>query len=205
MAMRFASLKESILVVLYDYMLTSDHEGFWFNIPSLQDALPPTVSGAFVQRALDSLIEEKMVAQGASEPLAKDLFALTDYGISRAEDLIEERGIEIEAYEPAPEVDEILSRLHHPEKFAQVSQGIAELANEVRKNNSLDEETGGNADLIEGELKAADALLEGGRIRVTRLKALILPTLRYLAKKFADQSIGEVAKRLIALLLDVDL
>ncbi len=205
MAIRFASLKDSILLILFDYMLTSDHEGFWFSVPSVQDALPAAVSGAFVRRALDALIAEKMVAQGSSDAIKNDLFALTEHGILKAESLIEERGIEIEAYEPSPEVDEILSRLHEPERFAKVSEGLEQLAEEIRTKNSFDEETDGAGDLVEGEIRAANALLESERVRVSRLKGLLLPTLRYLAKKFADQSIGELAKRMLALLMNLDL
>lgn len=201
MAIPFSSLRESVLLILYDYMLTSDHEGFWFGIPAIQEALPPTTSGAFTQRALDALISEKMVEQGGSDLLRKDLFALTEHGIRAAEDLLKSRGLEIEEYEPAPESDQILSRIHHPGEHAAVNEGLKQLRSEIEKSNSFNEELEGNGDLIEAEISAASTLMSAERVRLSRLKGLVLPTLKYLAKKFADQSIGELAKKLIALLI----
>ena len=204
MAIRFSVLKESILIVLYDYMLTSDHEGFWFSIPALQEALPPDVPGAFVQRALDALIDEELVEQGGSATLAKDLFALTENGISRSEDLIEERGVTIEDYEPAPESDLILSRFHDPDRHGAVSEAIELLKAEIVKSNSFDETLSGNGDLVEGELDAAATLMSAQRVRVSKLKALLLPALKLLAKTFSTQAIGELAKQLIALIIGLD-
>lgn len=205
MAVRFSELKSSILIILYDYMLTSDHEGFWYDIPAIQEALPPDTSGAFVQRALDALISEGLVEQGGSDRFETDLFALSDAGIDSAEKLIEKRGISIESYEPAPELDELLSRVHHPVRFSGVESAILELTDEIKKSNSFETEMDGNGDLVEGELAAANKLLEVGRVRVSRLKGVLMPTLSYLARKFADSTIGELSKRLIALLMDANL
>lgn len=204
MAIRISTLKDDTLLILYDYMLTSDHEGFWFNIPAISEALPPAASGAFVQRALGALIAEKMVEQGGSDVLKPDLFALTEHGIARAESLIEERGINIDDYEPAPDADLILSRLHEPEKFLAVATSLKQLEREIDKSNSFSKETDENDDLIRSEIEAANTLMTANRVRVSRLKALVLPTLRYLASKFADKSIGELATRLIALIIGLD-
>ena len=204
MAVPFSTIKESVLLILYDYMLTSDHEGFWFSVPSIQEALSAEVSGAFTQRALDALIAEKMIEQGGSDVLKKDLFALTEHGIKAAEDLLEERGLKIEEYEPAPDSDQILSRIHHPDEHAAVVDGLSELRKEIGKSNSFEAILAGSGDLVEAELSAASRLVSAERFRVSRLKSLILPTLRYLTKKFADQTIGDVAKRLVALLLGLD-
>lgn len=204
MAIRISELRDSILLILYDYMLTSDHEGFWFGVPAIAEALPANVSGAFVQRALESLIDSGLVEQGGSDPLADDLFALTESGIRIAENLIEKRGIPVEEYEPAPEADLILSRLHEPAKFEQVAEGLMALGEELKKSNSLAEETNEQDDLIKGEIEAANTLMLAGRVRVSRLKSLIIPTLRYLSKTFADKSIGELASRLIAIILGLE-
>ena len=204
MAIRISKLKDDVLLILYDYMLTSDHEGFWFDIPSITEALPPSASGAFVQRALGALIAEKLVEQGGSDVFKPDLFALTEHGIAKAESLIEERGIEVDEYEPAPDADLILSRLHEPEKFAEVVDTLKELESEIEKSNSFATETDENDDIIRGEIKAANTLMTATRVRVSRLRSLALPTLRYLAKTFGDKSIGELATRLIILIIGLD-
>ncbi len=204
MAIPISSLRESVLLILYDYMLTSDHEGFWFGIPAIQEALPPNASGAFLERVLGGLITEKLVEQGGTDLLRKDLYALTEHGIREAETLLERRGHSVDEYEPAPDSDLILSRIHNPKAHSEVSQGLADLKAEIEKSNSFDSELDGDGDLVETEIAAATTLLTAERVRVSRLKALIVPTLRYLAKKFADQAIGELAKRLIVLIIGLD-
>jgi hypothetical protein len=203
MAMRFEKLKASILIVLYDYMLTADHEGFWFSLPAIMEGLPADVSGAFVQRALDALIDEDAVEQGGSSPVEKDLFALTNDGIEQAEKAIEANGIDVETYSPAPDADLILSRASNPEIFAVLTNEVKSLKLQLGESNSLYDDDGKTGLLIKAEIDAADALIAPGEVRVFRLKALIVPALRYLVKKFADQSIGEAAKRLLTLLIDV--
>ena len=204
MAIPFALLRESIILILYDYMLTSDHDGFWFSIPAIHEALPGGTSGAFTQRALDGLIGEILVEQGGSEPHMKDLFALTEHGIKAAEDILKKRGFSIEDYEPSPDSDQILSKLHQPEEHAAINHGLNELRIEIGRSNSFDREADGNGDLLEGEISAASTLMAASRIRVSRLKTLLLPALKYLAQKFADQSIGQLATKLVALLVGLD-
>lgn len=204
MAIPFETIRESVLLILYDYMLTSDHDGFWYDVPAIQEALPPSASGAFVQRALDNLIASKLIEQGGSDLLKKDLFALTDHGIRAAEELLEEKGSSIEEYEAAPESDLILSRIHNPKAFLEIAEGLGDLKTEIQRSNSFSNEADNGADLVESEINAAGTLMEADRVRMSRLKSLIVPTLKYLAKKFADQTIGELAKRLIALILGLE-
>lgn len=204
MAIPISSLRESVLLILYDYMLTSDHEGFWYSVPAIQEALPADASGAFVHRVLNGLIADQSVEQGGSDVLSKDLYALTERGIREAEGILSRKGLDIENYEPAPESDLILSRIHNPEIHRQVTEGLAELKTAIKLSNSFDREMDGNGDLVEIEFNAASTLLTAERVRVSRLKNLIVPSLKYLAKKFADQTIGELAKRLITLLLGLE-
>jgi DNA-binding PadR family transcriptional regulator len=204
MAIPFETIRESVLLILYDYMLTSDHDGFWYSVPAVQEALPTNASGAFVQRALDGLIVEKLVEQGGSDILKKDLFALTDQGIRAAEDVLEKKGSSIEDYEPAPESDLILSRIHNPEAFLEITKGLDDLKTEIQRSNSFANEASDAAELVEAEISAAGTLMGADTVRISRLKSLIVPTLKYLAKKFADQSIGELAKRLISLILGLE-
>ncbi len=203
MAVRFDNLKNSILIVLYDYMLTSDHESFWFNIPAIDEALPVGSSGAFLKRALESLHEQGLIEVGGSDPLADDLYALTDAGISKAEELIEELGLSIEEYEPAPENDLILSRLEERVKFEEIRTSVETLKSEIFASNSFEENSKPQGDLIKIEVSAASELLKGERVRVSRLKVLLLPGLRHLAKTFGDKSIGEIATQLIRLLIGI--
>lgn len=78
---------------------------------------------------------------------------------------------------------------------------IRGLSEELRENNELAFELGDEKELIEGELRAAEILVERPSFRLQRLYYLIVPALRFLAEKFASGAIGEMAKRLLNLLL----
>ena len=39
MAIKFETIKEQIVIVLYDYMLTSDADSFWYSAASIREAL----------------------------------------------------------------------------------------------------------------------------------------------------------------------
>jgi hypothetical protein len=204
MAIRFDELKHSILIVLYDYMLTSDHETFWFSVPSIQDGLPPAASGALTQRAIDSLISDSELEVGSSDGVSKDVYALTELGIASAEAVIEQRGVSIEDYEPAPSADVILSRFSDPAIHSELNSQIGELKRELETSNSVAAVLGDDRDLITEEVDVAVQFAAKDRLRVARLQALILPTLRFLAEKFAGQAIGELAKRLVQFLIGLN-
>jgi hypothetical protein len=200
MAVVFQDLKVQVRLVLYDYMLTSDHETFWFSIPSIREALPDEASGAFVKRALDALISDGDVEKGRGEPEV-DVFALTERGIEAAERLLEERGQKVRLYSPAPSVDRILTRHGDPEEHDALHVGFRELTEEISKNNLVASELGDVKEIIEIEIKVAEELTGKERFRVSRLAAFIIPTLRFLAEKFVGSAVGELAKRLIHLLM----
>ena len=201
MAVVFQDLKVQIRLVLYDYMLTSDHESFWFSIPEIRQALPEEASGAFVRRALDALISENQVERGIGGEPEGNIYALTEKGIQSAERLLEERGQKVRMYSPAPTVDRILSRIHDEKEHAELAEGFKELREVISKNNLVASELGDVRDIIEVEVNVAQELTSKDRFRVSRLAAFIIPTLRFLAEKFFGHAVGEVAKRLIDLLM----
>ena len=204
MAVRFEELKSSVLIVLYDYMLTSDHETFWFSVPSIQEGLPAGASGALAQRAISSLVKDGDLEAGSSDGVSSDIYALTESGIETAEFSIEERGMSIEEYEPAPSADVILSRFDNPTVHAELNRRILEFKQELDQSNSASEILGGDCDIISSEVEIATQIADKDRIRVSRLQSFILPTLRYIADKFSGQAIGEAAKQLIIFLIGLN-
>jgi DNA-binding PadR family transcriptional regulator len=201
MAVVFKDLKEQIRLVLYDYMLTSDHEAFWFGIPEIREALSEETSGAFVKRALDALIDEGEVEEGRGGEPEQDVFALTEDGIQSTERILEERGQKVRLYSPAPSADRILSRIDDENEHKELEKGFKELREAISKNNLVASELGDVRDIIEVEVNVAQELTAKERFRVSRLAAFIIPTLRFLSEKFFGEAVGELAKRLIDLLM----
>jgi len=201
MAIVFRDLKEQIRLVLYDYMLTSDHESFWFGIPEIREALPEEASGAFVKRALDALIDEDEVEKGRGGESEQDIFALTEDGIQSTEKILEERGHKVRLYSPASSIDRILSRVADEKEHKQLEAGFRELREAIGKNNLVASQLGEVRDIIEVEVNVAQELTTKERFRVSRLAAFIIPTLRFLSEKFFGEAVGELAKRLLDLLM----
>ena len=200
MAIVFADLKEQILLVLYDYMLTSNHETYWFSLEAIQEALPAEASGAFIHRALSSLVQDDFIELG-DDGEGRDVYALSEEGIEMAEQALEGRGVKVRMYQPSPQADRILSKIDDASLHQQIEIGLREIGQEIGKSNSVAEELGDEKDLIANEIEAAHKLSQADRFRLVRLVALIVPTLRYIADKFGGQAIGELAKRMIQLLL----
>jgi hypothetical protein len=204
-AVKFETIKDQILVVLYDYMLTSDSDAFWYSINAISVALEPNVSGAFVRRAIDALVEDETVEQGVGDPEdeapGSPVFALTQDGIEAAEEALERRGWDLKDYQPAPSVDRIISRANEPELHAEIHGALQEIAKGVRESNEAGELLGDDKTIIWDELETAVSLSGKDRFRLQRLTSFILPTLQFVASKFLGSAIGEAAKHLVNLLL----
>jgi len=200
MAALFAELKEEVQIVLYDYMLTSNHETYWFSLEAIQEAMPPEVSGAFIHRALKSLVDDDLIELGGDGE-GTALYALSEDGIETVEQALEARGVKVRSYQPAPSADRILSQIHDAALHRDIEAGLREIGEEIGKSNSASEELGAEKELIVNEIDVAHQLSQKEKFRVARLVALIVPTLRYIADKFGGQALGELAKRMIQLLL----
>jgi len=184
-------------------MLSSDEDSFWFYISQIKEAFPEDFSGAFVKRAIDALVSESILERGEGDSF-RPVYALSDKGIEYAESVIRLKGIDLEDYDPAPSADRILSRLDDPEVVAEISQGLSGIATEIRENNELAVQLGDDRELIASEVEAGQALAQQDSFRLRSLRGLLLPALRFLASHFVGEGIGELAKRLIQLLVKIN-
>ena len=205
MAIKFETIKEQIVIVLYDYMLTSDADSFWYSAASIREALATEISGAFFKRALDGLIEDEEVERGVGdpegEPLNTPVFSLTQIGIEAAEQALVRRGWDLSEYQPSPTVDRIISRAGEPELHAQINKQLSDLAAEVRESNEVGEALGDEQEVISDEIDTAVVLTSKPQFRLQRLVAFIVPTLQFIANKFVGSALGEAAKQFVLFLL----
>ncbi len=100
-----------------------------------------------------------------------------------------------------PASDRIVSRTDNQAEVEILHSDLKNLVDEIDTNNEVSVELGGNKEIIQGELKAADVLVSQPAFRLSRLSSLVLPVLRFLAEKFATGAIGEMAKRIIQALI----
>lgn len=203
MAASFSEIKHQVVLVLYDYMLTSDEEAFWYYVAAVREALPEDVSGAFVKRAIDALVSEDMLEREQGDDL-QSVYALSDKGIEYAESLIRLKGIDLANYDPAPSADRIISRIAELETVTEIESGLIEIAAEIRENNELAVQLGDDRDLISAEIEAGQSLTKQDSFRLRSLMGLLMPGLRFLASHFAGDGVGELAKRLIQLLIKIN-
>ena len=205
MAIKFETIKEQIVIVLYDFMLTSDADSFWYSAASIREALATEISGAFFKRALDGLIEDEEVERGVGdpegEPLNTPVFSLTQIGIEAAEQALVRRGWNLSEYQPSPTVDRIISRAGEPELHAKINKQLSDLAAEVRESNEVGEALGDEQEVISDEIDTAVVLTSKPQFRLQRLVAFIVPTLQFIANKFVGSALGESAKQFVLFLL----
>ena len=201
MAVPFSEVQNRIILVLYDYMLSSDDEAFWFSISEIREGLGPEIAGSFVYRAVNALVENDSLELGEADGADPNIYTLTDKGIQAAEQLLKLKGIDLSQYEPAPSADRIISRIEEPDLYKEISLKLAEIRQEVQESNEVGSRLGDEKDFVAAELEAATAITSKDRFRLRRVAALIIPTLRYLADKFVGQGVGELAKQLADLLM----
>lgn len=100
-----------------------------------------------------------------------------------------------------PASDRIVTRADNRPTVELIEADVRGLNDEISSSNEAGDALGEERELIIGELKAAETILEQPVFRFARLFALVMPALRFLAEKFASGAIGEMAKRLINAIL----
>lgn len=100
-----------------------------------------------------------------------------------------------------PASDRIVTRSDNRAVVELIEADVRGLNDEISTSNEVGDALGEGRDVIVGELKAAETLLEQPAFRFARLFTLVMPALRFLAEKFAAGAIGEMAKRLINAIL----
>jgi hypothetical protein len=102
-----------------------------------------------------------------------------------------------------PAADRIVSRKDNQEVVQEIEETIDQIEDELLKNNEVGAELGEERDMIAAELEASKTLTKAGSFRLVRLISLLAPALKFLGDKFGGGLIGDLAKRLLQLLLDL--
>ena len=97
----------------------------------------------------------------------------------------------------APASDRIVTFDHNLPDAQKLDEGLPELADLVREDNSATICNAEDRPRIIEQLKAAHGLLKLSRVSTKAISSLLLPILTYLSIKFADEAIGELASALI--------
>lgn len=102
-----------------------------------------------------------------------------------------------------PASDRVVSISDNRREVELLTSDIKGLVDEISTSNEVGMELGDERDLLKGELIAAETLVSQPVFRLGKLHILVMPVLRFLADKFASGAIGEMAKRIIQLIIDL--
>ena len=119
---------------------------------------------------------------------------------SRGDEWLQRRRL---ALNGVPASDRIVLKSDNQPAINAISADLDVIESALATDNLLGADLGDERQLIQGEISAAKTLVKQPRFRSARIVELLLPALKYLADKFSGASIGEVAKRLIQLLLEL--
>ena len=103
--------------------------------------------------------------------------------------------------EEIPASDRVVRRSDNELTIEQIRGDIEQVRQALREDNELGADLGDEREIIDLELEIADLVVQRPRFRLKSLLNWLLPALSFLADKFASGAIGEVAKRLVSLLL----
>ena len=97
----------------------------------------------------------------------------------------------------APAADRIVSLDHNSKEYRTTVEVLDAVIDEVRKSNEYGDKDPQDRDQRVAELEAGKRLLEAPKVSVNAIQAVIITTLAYLAMKFADAAIGNLASQAI--------
>jgi VIT1/CCC1 family predicted Fe2+/Mn2+ transporter len=199
-ALSLVEIRRQIILVLYDYMLSSDEDSYWFSVASIREGMSENVSGALTKIAIDALVAEKFAEEGHDGDY-KPVYALSAKGIGLAEQTLSKAGISVSEYAPAPSADQILSQIADKETAEAISKAVADVRTKFVQSNeagALDEM---DQEIISDELAVGADIASKPIYRLRTLKSVLVPALRFIVEKFSGTSLEEAAKHLIKLLL----
>jgi hypothetical protein len=100
-----------------------------------------------------------------------------------------------------PASDRVVTLNHNAPEYKQATEVLPQIIELVRGDNEYGDADPEDKEQRLAELEAGGRLLKAPRARLEPIKALLLPALKYLAKKFADTTIGLLASKALAALL----
>jgi hypothetical protein len=143
------------------------------------------------------LVEGRNLFDGT--PDGQIMVRVTGSGMERAAEIAVERAGE--SVTEAPAADRFVRIDHNSADYKKADDTLAQTIEAVRGNNEFANNDPEDYEQRLAELEAGTRLLQARRINPGWLKAGLLPALRYIAKKFADNAIGALATAAVAALL----
>jgi len=141
----------------------------------------------YAEGGFDGLIDEvnEQLFEQFSRDLLKDLFKHSP---------LETKSLDI------PASDRIVPVDHNSPAYQQVDTNLATLEEHLRVSNSLAENSPSEHDQALAELSASRRLLKAVQVRIELLKQLLLPALRWIAKKSGEIAVGIAITAVLATL-----
>ncbi|TRW17692.1 hypothetical protein [Glacieibacterium frigidum] len=201
-------------VVLYKLFLVAQNSGQRLTNSAISTMFSFPVSSKRVEFATRSLYNSDLIDMRPNDGTVSIVDAGYKYvesGLSQADSYLQNyhrfgddwlANLQI-VIDGVPASDRIVSRDDNRGALQDIDDRVSEALEIIRTDNTVADALGEDRDVITGELNASKALISAGKFRFDRLIAVIAPALRYLADKFSGGAIAEVAKRLLALLLEI--
>jgi hypothetical protein len=126
---------------------------------------------------------------------------ITGKGAERAEQIRAERGASSGEQEYVPASDRFVTIDHNSTEYKETEEALKATIEAVRGNNEYGESDPDDREQRLAELEAGITLLRPLRVALEKIRSVLLPPLKYLGKKFADNAIGALASAAVGALL----
>jgi hypothetical protein len=195
-------MREVYDLVLYELYWLAAEPNAVADIPpyDLLTAFEDRTSTAFFDAALEKLGNDAMIEKVGTLP---DTMGITAKGISYVEEQLDEFNSFLrnehltrpEDQRPlVPGSDRFIGLDHNSVEYAEVIESGNRLIEAVRANNNYSEENHEDKEQRLAELEAGYRLLAATRVNPSSVKSVLIGVFSYLAAKFADEPIGELAR-----------
>lgn len=205
------AIDNAVLFKLFLYAQTSDKR---LDKEQIAKLFSFTISTKRVDLALDNLAESGKISRWINsgscsierdgykfveENLRDSSGFLTNYA-RNGDEWLQDQSLPIGG---VPASDRVVLRSDNQDALQRVTEQIDIICDEMSSSNEIGDALGTDKEVLQGELAASKKLASAPAFRLQRLLGLILPCLRYLSEKFSGAAIGEAAKQLIKLLMDL--
>lgn len=200
MAMRYREVCDLILYELYWLSADTNSELYDIAPNDLPFAMDGRVSDTFFRNAIEKLAQEGFIERVERLP---DTFSITRRGMEYVDEqldnihsfLFNEHQLRPSDYSPSvPAAARFVELDHNSNSYKETIRTGEQVIEAVRASNEYANADKADQEQRLAELNAGYSLLRATRVDKAHVKSILIGVLAYLAAKFADEPIGELAK-----------
>lgn len=204
---KFEHAKLLVLRATYETLVFSA-EYETFKSEEIHKLVAGSISHGYVCRILKTLAQDELVSIDTYDESSPLHYTLTDKGIKEAEELWPVHVLLANSTAPddgyvIPSSDGVVRLDHNSAPYQKVREVIEEAKVALAQNNAVGEALGDDKPIAKVEIEVLEKLISQPEFRRNSVLNLARTSLTWIAEKGVGTIIGELAKKLLALIIEI--